>query len=637
MTIHVTDILSKAVAEKGRVTPVDIVMGDHWAEIKLGNPLRLSLLGLMLRKQKQFGNHQASGGSVAHRRVSFEVARRSPQAMVKVIRKGGTTDARGMRDQMSYLEKDGDASLERSERYFGTELDTDAQEEMIEAWDLAGKSNTKSDKTTHFVVSFPRDTDHGSAYRAGRAWADEMFASGRYGDVFDYYTAFHIDRAHPHIHVIVNRRGLENGDWLKVSRRSQLNYEEFRAVQVEVAAREGIYLEATPRMARGLTDRPIPDAEIRGAEKENREARPPAHTPVSAIRAAASIALFSEQFTADAGLLAERHPELAKTMKAVATAILEGQQIIADPAKPKPSLTLEEAKKQSEYIMSRRSEIMDGIKEIDAEIGTIPRGADRASLERDASRIKADAAGLMPDVVELQGYLDDNRQGYYRGIHAEDGHEQDVKARADEEVGELADSIGIDPATLVSRYEGAEPVSEALGNQWRKDELEDILQNLTYQEPIPADQYEQLAKAAYDDLHRNALQTYREAERQLEAHAARKRELHRIARLIRQGRLLDDDTADMFKKGVKDTLHTNELRQLEAGEPEAFRYVTSNMDEQRALSRHYLKAEYEEANGVRKLQLATALAKIGNEPREDMDLATRETVRSSRRDRDLDR
>lgn len=636
MSVLIQNILNHPEFSKERVSAVDIVMGDHWGEIDLGNSLRLSLLGLMLNKQKQFGGQSGRGGSPALRHIPLQVVRRGPQAMVKVIRNGGTTNARGMRDQMSYLEKDGDAKLEQSERYFGAKLDEEGQEALIEAWGLVGESKTNSDKTTHFVVSFPRDTDHGAAYRAGRSWAEEMFASGTYGDVFDYYTAFHTDRAHPHIHIIVNRRGLENGDWLKVSRRSQFNYDEFRAVQVEVAAREGIFLEASPRLARGLSDRPIPDAEIRGAEKDKREAKPPAHTPVTAIRTAATIALYSEQFSATAKILAERYPELSSTMQSVASAIKQGRQVLAvdAPNSSRNSLaSFEEVKTQSEYIMSRRTEILSGIEKIDSEIGTMPEGGDRAKLERDASTIKANAAEVMPDVQELRSHSDQTANGYYQGMCAADAVEKDAKTRADQEVGELAESVGIDPTKFVSRYEGEVAVAQGLADRWRRDEMEDIQKNLTYRETPQHDSAEKLVQSAYDDLHRNALQTYRKAERDLEAHAARKKELYRIAKLIREGRKLDTDFDETFRKTVKDTLRSTELRQLEAGNTDVFQHVTKGVDFQRALSRRYLEAELDEAEGARKLQISTALAKIDR----DTEFATQQAGKQSRNDRGLDR
>ena len=631
MTLQVPEILTKTAASKERVSPVDVVMGDHWGEIELGNSLRLSLLGLVLKKQQQSGGQYGTGGggSPALRQLPFQIVRRGPQALVKVIRNGGTINARGMRDQMSYLEKDGDAKLERSESFFGIELDTEAQEDLIEAWGLDRPSNTNSDKTTHFVVSFPTDTNHDAAYRAGRAWAEEMFASGVYGDVYDYYTAFHIDRAHPHIHVVVNRRGIENGDWLKVSRRSLFNYEEFRTVQVEVAAREDIYLEASPRLARGLTDRPIPDAEIRAAEREKREAKPPAHTPVTAIRAAATIVLFAEQIEASASLISERYPVLSKTLQSMAVTIREGRQILADPG-AKPIITNEEAKQQSEFIMSRRSEILNGIKTIDAELGTVPIGPERSSIERDTSRIKSEASQLMPDIQELRAHTAANENGYYHGISTDDPAEIEIKAVADQHVGALAEAAGIDPVKFVSRYEADGAASQGLADQWRKDELEDIQKNLTYRDAAPKNQIEELAQAAYDDLHRNALQTYRQAERELEIRAARRKDLYRIARLVRDGAYPDNDIDGSLRRTVKETLHSSELQKLENGDPEGLNSITQNSDAKRALGRRYLEAEAANSDGERRLKLETALARIDRQT----DLPTNTT---SRRDRDLDR
>lgn len=631
MTIHVADILVKAAAGKERVRPVDIVMGENWAEINLGSSVRLSLLNHILKQQKSGGGSPALRGDSNLPRISFEALRRSPQAMVKVIRKGGTSNARGMRDQMSYLEKDGGTKLESSERHFGAELAELGQEELIDAWGLSGESKTNSDKTTHFVVSFPADTDHGAAYRAGRAWAAEMFDSGTYGDVYDYYTAFHTDKAHPHIHVIVNRRGIEKGDWLKVSRRSQLNYDEFRAVQVEVAAQEGIYLAASPRLARGVSDRSIPDAEIRKAEREGRVPEAPSHTPVTALRAAATITLHSNQYSADADLLGEKYPDLSKIMKNLAGSLLAGHEIIGMPQEYS-ELTNHEVQKRSEFIMSRRNEILDDIKHIDDEIGSIPVGRDRSKLEQEASAFKAKAAQLMPDIAELQGHLNDNAKGYYRGINAEDGIEMEVKFQADQEVSELAENNGIDSNKFIGRYDGGRPASEELTDSWRKDELEDIQNNLIYREAAPQNQYEQLAQAAYDELHRNALQTYRQAERQLEAHAVRKKELHRIAKLIREGRRLDKLQEQDLGKSLRETLSANELKQLEAGQSEVLRFITQDIDQQRALGRRFLEVEIDDANSSRKLQLKMALNQIDRQA----DLASQQSAKLVQKDRGLD-
>lgn len=619
MSIHVSDILAKSSSQNGSVSPVDIVMGDDWGEFKLGNSMRLSLLGLMLKKQQQLGAASLRGGSPALRHVSFQITRRRPQAMVKVIRNGGTTNARGMRDQMSYLEKDGDAKLERSEGFFGMELDDEAQEDLIHAWGLDRLSDTKSDKTTHFVVSFPTDTDRDAAYRSGRAWAEEIFASSNYGDVYDYYTAFHTDRAHPHMHVVVNRRGLEHGNWLKVSRRSEINYNELRAVQVEVSWREGIFLEATPRFARGVSDRSVTDAEYRRAEKERREPQAPSHTPYTAIRAAASIAIFAQQIDADANLLDGRYPEISQKMRDVSQTILEGKEVLASNERDALSITPQQAAKGSNFIMSRRQEILDDIKEVDDEVSELPLGFDRSKLERMVAAMKTDAASFMPDVPELQPYTQNNNQGYYQGVEAEDPLETEIKTLADAEVVKLAEEAGIDAPSFMGRFDKSEPAPEGLADQWRNDELEDIQKNLTYQDRSNQTELDQLAQTAYDELHRNALQTYREAERELEAHRVRKKELTRLAKLVKDGLVLTGDAEFGFNQLVKDTLHITDLKKLEVGTADVFKHITQDEDVQRSLSHKYLEAEHINADSARKLQLQSAVTKVEHE----MQAATR--------------
>ena len=129
----------------------------------------------------------------------------------------------------------------------------------------------------------------------GRAWADEMFNSGRYGGKWDYVTVFHSkttdvpDKAteHPHLHVVVNRRGLDNeGAWLKISKRDpHMNYDNMRETLAEVARERGLELDATSRAERGLEkdntknslaqhhmrlragDTPMPDAFDQASEK----------------------------------------------------------------------------------------------------------------------------------------------------------------------------------------------------------------------------------------------------------------------------------------------------------------------------------------------------------------------------------
>ncbi|WP_420846788.1 relaxase/mobilization nuclease domain-containing protein [Microvirga tunisiensis] len=128
-------------------------------------------------------------------------------------------------------------------------------------------AENNQDLTTHIVVSFPHSTDRDNARAAGRAWVEQMFGSRRNSDSFDYVTAFHVDRQHPHLHVVINRRSL-GGHWLKISRRHpHLNYNNMRAALVDAAYDNGIALDATSRAERGIMERPITYAEFRGRQR----------------------------------------------------------------------------------------------------------------------------------------------------------------------------------------------------------------------------------------------------------------------------------------------------------------------------------------------------------------------------------
>jgi type IV secretion system T-DNA border endonuclease VirD2 len=190
--------------------------------------------------------------------------REAPQAVVRVVPKGGARTAAQICAQWKYLAKKGEVSLQRSERHLGGFLPQHLLKELAQSWAVQTGSWAPGDKlaeggrelTTHIVVSFPVGSDLDRAFAAGRAWAEEMFGSGKYGGHFDYLTACHSDRPHPHVHLILNRRAFE-GHWLKISRRHEhLNYNKFRATLVAVANLHGIGLQASSRAERGLIERP---------------------------------------------------------------------------------------------------------------------------------------------------------------------------------------------------------------------------------------------------------------------------------------------------------------------------------------------------------------------------------------------
>ncbi|WP_259667986.1 relaxase/mobilization nuclease domain-containing protein [Rhizobium lentis] len=204
-----------------------------------------------------------------------QVAKMPPQAIIRIVPRGGARTARQIRDQLNYLSREGTIDLLRSSRLQSVAVPYDRLFEMARSWaEQTGnyqpgqpEAESNQDLTTHIIVSFPRGTDTNNAHAAGRAWAENVFGSGRQGGTFDYITAFHVDRQHPHLHVVVNRRALE-GHWLKISRRDpHHNYNNMRAALVDAAYDNGIELDATSRAERGIMERPITYAEFRRRQR----------------------------------------------------------------------------------------------------------------------------------------------------------------------------------------------------------------------------------------------------------------------------------------------------------------------------------------------------------------------------------
>jgi len=125
-------------------------------------------------------------------------------------------------------------------------------------------------------------------------------------------------------------------------------------------------------------------------------------------------------------------------------------------------------------------------------------------------------------------------------VFADDEVSREIKQQADTQVHKYAEGNGFDAAKLVGRYQEREEASSSLADQWRQDELEDIRRNLSFRSDVPQTEADALTEKAYDDVHRNALQTYRQAERQIAAHH-RKRELQRVANERTVQRTRDDD------------------------------------------------------------------------------------------------
>ncbi|MDO6758058.1 relaxase/mobilization nuclease domain-containing protein [Phaeobacter inhibens] len=496
-------LLDEASRNKSAPSALDAVMGKDWAHYRAGNPSKAAVVEYMMRQQKQ---RKSAGVG-----LSFRVGRRTPQALVKMVTKGGASDVKGLRAQMDYLRKDGTVELQRSERHFGADVDEEQQMLMETAWGMDRGKPGGADKTSHFVVSFPIGTDRDAAARAGRAWAEEMFGSGRFGDRYDYYTADHRDTQHPHTHVVVARRGLENGLWLKVSRRSELNFDVMREIQVEMAAAEGIELEASPRLARGVHDRPIPTSEFWKVKRGLKpEPEAPRHTEETMIATAATIVHFSRQMEAEKRVLVPESSRIDKLLGTLISTLRAGHEIEARSTHNQSDL--KELKALSEEYVAKRTQIIESFREMDREIAEIDDPIQRVALQRRTAVLRSEAAALLPDNDELQAYRQQEEVRYH-GI-AEGGDEQAQKLRdeAQQQAADIAKEAGLNPDEVLARYNGPVP-SAGLARQWRELEVAERIRSRS--EAGQGLETPDQARQSVEEVHRQIDGVYREADGRL--------------------------------------------------------------------------------------------------------------------------
>ncbi|EFO28785.1 T-DNA border endonuclease virD2 [Roseibium sp. TrichSKD4] len=602
------------------IDPLEAVMGEDWGVLKIPATMRGPMLKYAMDMQAKVSRPRSGGGF-----LSTSVLSRRNQAMVKQIRGGGTNTLRGIRDQMNYLRKDGSVELERSDRYCGLVIDDEQEAEMMTSWEIADQGHGKLDKTAHFAVSFPKGTDQKAAYAAGRAFAEEMFASGKYGDTFDYFTAFHTDCDHPHMHVVVNRRGLEEGSWLKVSQRGHFDYDEMRFVQVRVAAEHGIALEATPRFARGVEERPYTDCEVQRARRQERAPKAREHNPVSALKAALASTIFVAQAHRDAGRIGEKMPDHAWLLKEAAQLVASGQELKAlgpetrtvlrrtyvqqekayGKITPVEIVTAKEIREMDALIEEKRKNLTATLEKMDQAVSDLPEGIQRAQLERVNSEIKREAAGFMPDVEALKDYRRLKNEAAYQGVTRYDDFSSKVADQAREDVLDVLKDTGLNPDILLERYGGSEPVADPIAESWRARERAEVSAHLQERDGFDPAQAQEKADALLEDVHSRVQEIYSEARREIRLHEFEQNREWMLSNVSRG--TVDDDFAPTMKR----TLSPFKLRDLEKGNIDALQGLSKDPDMQTRLARRYLEAEVASAEGSRKELLEQALGNLG--------------------------
>ena len=229
-------------------------------------------------RNTNFGKSKAgrAGGSLfsARARNLWRVGQGSNSAVFKRIRQGGTHTQARLTAQLDYL-------FSKSEAVFGNmvalepgagSLPAEQRRELAQEWSDAWTGEPKNGHTTHLLLSFPADLSSQKALRIVEDWAFEMFQSGAHDDdEWAYVAALHTDRDHPHVHIVVNNRGLEHGRWFHMAKEHDFNIAMMKERLVELAADMGVELDASSRLERGILTYGPTRAEIEGAARGGRQ------------------------------------------------------------------------------------------------------------------------------------------------------------------------------------------------------------------------------------------------------------------------------------------------------------------------------------------------------------------------------
>ncbi|MGC1505566.1 MAG: relaxase/mobilization nuclease domain-containing protein [Sulfitobacter sp.] len=190
-------------------------------------------------------------GLGAKRSQMVRAAKGHRAAVFKAIKSGGCHTKAQLSNQLEYLATKSSHIVDSRGVFDGKiQLDTSEIRSVTDRfsarWDEGFRP--KMGHTTHMLMSFPVGTKGEDVRDIAAGVCERFFANDARN--FDYLIAVHEDRAHPHAHVVLNRRSQE-GEYFYLGRDHHFNYDDFRIAMVEEAEKVGVRLEATRRIDRG--------------------------------------------------------------------------------------------------------------------------------------------------------------------------------------------------------------------------------------------------------------------------------------------------------------------------------------------------------------------------------------------------
>lgn len=241
---------------------------------------------------------QRLGGSTARnaRALSGNVMR-VPQSVVKRVTAGGARSTKELKRQLEYVTRD-DGVRTTWMNMNGTERDLfkNTVDTTIPLWASTWSGAPKRGHTDHIILSFPHGTDVETAEAISREWGRAVFGSGDFGDRWQYIAGLHQDTDHVHAHFVVNKRGVEWGQFLSISMKSEMNYDIMRELHAKISTDHGVAMNASSRLSRGIIENAPRETDYRAAHAQGTDVAVEPLTALDRMKREAVIRGFARQY-----------------------------------------------------------------------------------------------------------------------------------------------------------------------------------------------------------------------------------------------------------------------------------------------------------------------------------------------------
>ena len=408
----------------------------------------------------------ASGG-IGRRAQMVRAARGHAPAIFKPIRQGGCHTGAQLRSQLTYLTTKSSFILDSRGTHDGKKLLSPGEIERVarrfeNQW--SERHAPKLGHTAHLLMAFPIGTRSSEAQEITREICERFFEGE--GAQFDYIAAIHEDRAHPHAHIVLNRRS-KDGEMFFLGKDHHFNYDVFREAMVEAAQRHGLRLEATRRLDRGVLTRAASDVEIRKAMKEGRVPVERQRTGANLDHAIAEVARNAAIYR---GLAAEasrsNFHDVAEALSRAGDVLARGDRIQSDGV-----LYMSDDVYDFDELIDRFSQ---NIRQIEGLIERAP-ATERPVIERKLTDVLREVSHLQP-LGDRSDTLHEpaSRDGIYAAPNLVEAHRDQLEAPGlKARITEAVQGTGIDSDAVLARMrEGAG--NAALEQQWLAQDLRAI-------------------------------------------------------------------------------------------------------------------------------------------------------------------